>query len=387
MNVPRFTEVKTTMSRHKKQPTSEFYTLDRILQKNCIYNMIIGERSNGKTFSVHEYILTRYVKYNEQAGLIRRWEEEVKGKRAQETFASVVNEGVVTRLTDGQWTGITYYSGKWYLSKYDQELEKNVRSDEPFCYAFALTTAAHDKSTSYPNIKTILFDEFMTREGYLPDEFMKLMNLLSTIIRRRDDVKIFMLANTVNKYCPYFDEMGLRKVATQQMGTIDVYKFGQEGKTTVAVEYCGESIKTQKKSDVYFAFDNPKLQMITTGAWEIALYPHLTMKYDPENVRLHYFIDFDNNLLHCEIVSKDGTTFTYVHRKTTPIRYENRDIIYSTRYDMRLNHKRRITQPKTPVEKIIYRYYQMDKVFYQDNEVGEVVRNFLMWSQTDRGII
>ena len=35
------------------------------------------------------------------------------------------------------------------------------------------------------------------------------MNVLSTIIRDRENIKIFMLGNTVNKYCPYFDEMGL----------------------------------------------------------------------------------------------------------------------------------------------------------------------------------
>ena len=32
-----------------------------------------------------------------------------------------------------------------------------------------------------------------------------------------------------------------------------------------------------------------------------------------------------------------------------------------------------------PVEKHIAEYYKSDKVFYQDNEVGEIVRNYLLW--------
>ena len=34
--------------------------------------------------------------------------------------------------------------------------------------------------------------------------------------------------------------------------------------------------------DVYFAFNNPKLQMITSGAWEMAIYPHNKVKYKPK---------------------------------------------------------------------------------------------------------
>ena len=51
----------------------------------------------------------------------------------------------------------------------------------------------HDKSNSYPSINTVIFDEFLTRRFYVPDEFILFMNVLSTIIRLRDNVKIFML--------------------------------------------------------------------------------------------------------------------------------------------------------------------------------------------------
>ena len=66
----------------------------------------------------------------------------------------------------------------------DEDLDRDIAQDEPFCYAFALSDMEHDKSTAYPRVNTIVFDEFLTRQIYLQDEFVVFMNVLSTIIRR-----------------------------------------------------------------------------------------------------------------------------------------------------------------------------------------------------------
>ena len=209
------------------------------------------------------------------------------------------------------------------------------------------------------------------------------MNVLSTIIRHRNNVKIFMLGNTVNKYCPYFSEMGLGHVVDMEPGKIDIYSYG-ESSLRVAVERCKSPNKDGKQSDVYFAFDNPSLQMITGGAWEIDMYPHLPRKYKKSDVGFEYFINFNDQLLHCEIVFLEDCTFTYIHRKTTPIRDESSSIIFSDEYDPRPNHFRNIRKPTTDLEKRIALYFRKDKVFYQDNEVGEVVRNYLMHCASNR---
>ena len=237
---------------------SNFYRLDAILEKKCQYNLIIGERSNGKSYAVLERILTRWIKNGEQGAYIRRWKEDYRGKRGTQLFAGHVANGLISDITDGEWDDVKYYSGKWYLCKKDEQLDRVMTQEEPFCFAFALSDMEHDKSTSYPNVTTIAFDEFLTRQYYLPDEFVTFMNVLSTIIRHRDNVTIFMMANTVNKFAPYFKEMGLRHVADMEMGKIDVYSYG-ESPLKVAVEYCKPASKSGKKSDMYFAFDNPSL--------------------------------------------------------------------------------------------------------------------------------
>lgn len=35
-----------------KKQKLKYYSLDNILKKNCVYNVIFGERSNGKTYAV-----------------------------------------------------------------------------------------------------------------------------------------------------------------------------------------------------------------------------------------------------------------------------------------------------------------------------------------------
>ena len=39
----------------EKVETPKFYTLNRILSKNADYNVIFGERSNGKTYATLLY--------------------------------------------------------------------------------------------------------------------------------------------------------------------------------------------------------------------------------------------------------------------------------------------------------------------------------------------
>lgn len=353
---------------------NKYYSLKEILKRNADYNLIIGERSNGKTYSCKKLICENAWNNHEDGAMIRRYDEDFKGKRGQTLFRDLVENGEIENITQGTYNNVVYKSGKWYFSERTESGEDNIAPD-PFCYAFSLTSMEHDKSTSYPLITTVVFDEFLTRDRYLVDEFVLFMNTLSTIIRQRDNVKIFMLGNTVNRYSPYFVEMGLTNVKNQQPNTIDVYTYGDNG-LTVAVEMCGEFTRHKKKSNKYFAFNNPKLEMITGGKWEIDIYPHLEKKYKPKHIMLSYFIEFDGECLQCDIVSIDGEQFTFIHRKTTPIKNYN-DIVFSPTVSTNPNRYVRINRPVNSLTEKIYQFYKRDKVFYQDNEVGEIVRNYL----------
>ena len=371
------------MSRRRKKQQQEFYSLEPILKEKAHYNIIIGERSNGKTYSVLQKIINDYAENGNQAALLRRMQEDFIGKRGAGLFEPLIDNGEIELATAGEWTSVYYFASRWFFCRYETDKKGNtnrITDTQPFMYGFALSQMEHEKGTGYPNVKTIVFDEFITRMAYLRDEFVLFMNTLSTIIRSRDDVTIFMLGNTVNKYCPYFDEMGLRHIKDMKQGEIDVYQLKHtSGKILkVAVEYC-KPFEKGKKSDFYFAFDNQKLEMITNGVWEIDLYPHCPYHYKPKNILFTYFIEFDRELLQCEIVQVDDVCFTFIHRKTTPLKHPDTDLVFTTRYDARPNYRRKLIYPHMDIERKIMEFYTTDKIFYQDNEVGEIVRNYLLW--------
>lgn len=370
---------------------THYWNIRNILSKGCLYNIVYGERSNGKTYGCLQYGLEEYFKNGSEIAIIRRMEEDFRGKRANQLFSPLIKNGVIERLSKGKYNSIKYYSQRWYLQHIEEKKENCYTDELPFAYAFALTSMEHDKSSSYPNIRTIIFDEFITRVMYLNDEFITFQNTLSTIIRDRNDVLIFMLGNSINKYgCPYFKEMGITNFKKQEQGTIDIYTYGDSG-LRVAVEFCGDQKKkVEKKSDIYFAFNNPKLQMITKGSWEMDIYPHLPTKYKHKEIKYMYFIVFDNETLQCEIIKtkfiddneeERTVMFTYIHRKTTKINdTKGKYIVYQQDFSPLPNYRRRITIASNPLEKWILSFYRQDKVFYQDNDIGEIVRNYLQWS-------
>lgn len=361
---------------------NKFYSLDRLLKVNATYNMVIGERSNGKTYACLKYGLEEYFKDGSQFAIIRRWQEDIRGKRASEIFSGLMDNDEIYKISKGEYKGIYYWAGKYYLCNYDEQGKPIYSENDVIAYPFALSDTEHNKSITYPKINTIIFDEFLTRQVYLPDEFVLFMNTISTIVRQRTTVKIFMLGNTVNRYSPYFTEMGISNVDRQEQGTIDVYKYGN-GELKVAIEY-SKSIGKSKENNFYFAFDNPKLEMITTGAWELDIYPHCPIKFTPKDIQFIYFIEFNDELFQCEIVSKDSNLFTFIHRKTTELQNTDNDLIYSFDYVPKINYNRSVLKPRNQLEKRIRDFFIFDKVYYQDNEVGDTINNYL--SQCRSGV-
>lgn len=361
--------------------SEEYYSLDAIDSEDAQYNIIIGERSNGKTYQALRKIIINWCSLHKQGAYIRRYHEDFRGKLGNEIFRNLIRNGEVLAISEGKFDTIKYYSGRFHLGKFDSDLDKYVYEEEPFCYAFAISEQEHVKSAGFPDVTTIVFDEFITRNYYLQNEFVDFMNLLSTIIRRRTDVKIYLLANTVNKYCPYFKEMGLKHISEMKQGTIDVYTYGSS-KLRVAVEYCRSVTKKSKSSQLYFAFDNPSLAMITSGAWEVARYPHCPIKYRTKDIIFIFFILFDGQLLQCEIIEKDDISFLFIHEKSTALQNEDVDIIFSDKYDPRPNWIRNLRKSPNPICRKIAYYFKDDRVYYQDNDVGEIVRNYLNFCTT-----
>lgn len=392
----------------------EFYSLEPLF-KQCplalfYYYLIIGERSNGKSFAVLEFCLKEYIEKGYALGYIRRWDSDYDHGNTKKIWQGFIDNpyrgNVIKEISKGKWNSIFYNLGCWYLQKiaedviYDKEgkVLHNVgevieRDQNPFAYRFSLNLQEHVKSSGYPDIHYIVFDEFITRGYYLNggDEFTIFTSLVSTIVRIENYVRIFMIGNTLSTACPYFREMGLRHIKDMpEEGRIDIYEYGDSG-LKVAVERTPNATKRKggkKKSDVYFSFDNPslKMKMITSGAWEIDIYPHLPQGYriKKEDVLYTFYIEYEDEIIQGDITSKEQSLIAYMHKKTTPIKDDNRNLVYSPVQNCNYWYRRRINIPANKLDRLIWGLFTTEKVFYQDNELGESVAHYIDWARNGK---
>lgn len=236
-----------------------YYDPRKLLATNSDFNLIIGQRGNGKTYSICKLFLDEYKRIRKRFVYVRRWADDIKGYRAEQLFEPL-KDYVIKIFGDGYY--IQFYRHKYYLC--------NEAGEKLDCigYAVALSEAAHTKSVAFVDVKYILYDEFiqMSGESVLRDEMSKFENTLSTIIRSKTDIKVFLLANTVSKFSPYFIHFGI-DINKVDQGTIITkeYPTDDKGVLRVSLEYCAYNEAIARKVSKYILSS----KMITTGQWEI----------------------------------------------------------------------------------------------------------------------
>lgn len=180
--------------------TSIFWDWRRTLTHNALFNVIVGNRGGGKSYGAKERGIENFIKNGEQFGYIRRYKDDLKEPMNQ-FFKDIEHKYPDYEFkTDSKYLYIRLKPDeptKWS--------EKDIAG-----FGFVLSTASNKKSIAYPNITTLIFDEFLVDKGnqrYLDDEPMKLLNLYETIARPGTGHKrviLFMLANAISVTNPYF---------------------------------------------------------------------------------------------------------------------------------------------------------------------------------------
>ena len=208
---------------------SIFYNPERIISYNALLNIIIGERGVGKTYGFKKFIVNRFLNKHKQFAYIRRYDTDL------EASVGNTNDNKFFEQIRNEFPDSTFKISK----------SKKVRKlyiDNKLCgYALPLSAADSLKSSSYENVDTIIYDEFMLKEGssqhYLRNEPEIILDLIETIGRLRD-IRIYCLGNAISSTCPlmaYFD------LTLPYNTDIKTFKDG-----TIAVEY----IKNEKYREV-----------------------------------------------------------------------------------------------------------------------------------------
>lgn len=288
------------MPRKKK-----YYTLDKLNSTNSEYRLVIGERSNGKSYAVKHFVIEECLKHDKTFSYIRRYREDIKTNSVLGYFSNVD----IKKVSNGLYDSICVYQSEIWLGNQDG---LRVTKERKIGYAHALTMETHYKSIAYEDCDFAIFEEFITDSGYIKDEVKHFMNLISTIFRRRKNVVCFMIANTLLRFCPYFSEWKIEEVLRQTQGTILTYNFGS---INLSVEYCmstsGDSVVIGKCSD-----------MVNKGKWDSKQCALLTQE-DRKKCKKWYTL-FINHLslgYNIEILTKNSrlSPFIYVY----PCNYYN----------------------------------------------------------------
>ena len=87
---------------------SEYYNLKKIDSKNALYNIIIGQRSNGKTYAVIEKAIKAYFKTGERTAYLRRFKEDLTPRNIGELLTPHLP--LIEKLSKGRFNGIKYYN-------------------------------------------------------------------------------------------------------------------------------------------------------------------------------------------------------------------------------------------------------------------------------------
>ncbi len=363
-----------------EEKNTRYYDGTDIMAIDAVYRMIIGQRTNGKTYFWCKQAIEHYFSDGLPSAYVRRLDEQLKPKLLQTLFDPQID--LIKELSGGDYNAVTYRGNAFYLIRREQtargKREIVARDPKPFCMTFAVNTWENAKGADRGAIWSICFDEFMTRSFYLAGEFVMWSNLVISITRDRPGVNVFMIANTVNKSCPYFAEMGLYRIGKQKQGTIDVYTLGVTC-TKFAVEYCATAKEVTKTVSQYFCFDNPALDMITKGGWEMALYRHAPLDLAKiGRIMLSFYVMYDDIVLQGDIYQYKKYPLIFWHFKTTEIKNPDRQIIYSQNVvDGNPLHQINMRQGFCRAQEIIYSLISQQKTFYANNETGEAVANFL----------
>ena len=338
----------------------KYYSLDNIKKTNAQYKMLLGEKSNGKSYAVKSEVIREAFYNGKKFVYMRRYREDLKTVDVNAYFS----DAPVRDITKHYWEKIILDKGILYLANYDEEEDKFIKGPDIGRCVY-LSGYEHFASQAFVDTYNILYEEFITQRTYLPNEPAQLQKMVSTILRDREGT-VYLVGNTINRVCPYFTEWQLTHTIRQKPGSIEVYKFhrsdadGNDIITQVAVERCESS---NSKTNMFFG---KTAEFIVKGGWEVYDKPKLP---EDEKRTVIYELLLENQgfaFVMQLIVNEIGGQYIYVYP-----------------YTYKRNIRRKITDkfstdpfvtsglnPKIKAEVTMNELLKQQKICYSDNLTG-----------------
>ena len=223
-----------------------FWNIRQTLTHNTLISVVVGSRGCGKSYGAKQWAIDNFIKNGEQFGYIRRYKEDLK-RPLEQFFKDIAHE-----YPDYQFK--TEGEKLFIREKPSNEKEKWTEKDIAG-FGFVLSTANNKKSISYPNVTTLIYDEFLLDKGnqrYLPNEPLALLNLYETVARPGSGhkrVRLVMLANAISVTNPFFLYFNLKMPTKQDKNGKWIWKHPT--KSILVEDVRNESFIEQKRNSEF----------------------------------------------------------------------------------------------------------------------------------------
>lgn len=177
-----------------------FYSFQKLLSYNAFLNFVCGGRGIGKSYGMKDFVAKRFINHGDEFVYVRR-------------YATEIGDATMAGKKPIFWNQISLNNEYYKDYKMDNTTEVFTIDKKVCGYAIPLSTANIKKSATFENVKTIIFDEFTLDNtgyySYLNNEVFQFLELLETICRMRNDVRVIFIGNYLSHSNPYFDYFNL----------------------------------------------------------------------------------------------------------------------------------------------------------------------------------
>lgn len=182
--------------------TKKYQFLRRAFSFNTKVVGFIGTRGKGKTFNNKHFLFKRFFRKGEIFAYLRD------------------NENAIKQLVDNN--GLNIYKD---TKRYDTTLKKyfhdcNIKmsgntlfiNDKISGYIYANSTFYNLKGNAYDDVKYILYDEWIKEkeQAQRGNRARAFLNMIETIFRLRQDVRVLMTANALDRGDEILDMLGIQ---------------------------------------------------------------------------------------------------------------------------------------------------------------------------------
>lgn len=169
---------------------SKYYEIHNLLTYNALFSFVVSPRGNGKTYNAKRWMISDFLKNKKQFVYVRRLEKELETRKL--FFNDILHE---------------FPDVEFKVEGYCAYINGEIAG-----YFIPLSKQQNFKSTPYPEVNKIIFDEFIpTDTGLnrkLKNEVLLYLDLYETIARDRR-VRAVFLGNRVSTMNDYFLFFGL----------------------------------------------------------------------------------------------------------------------------------------------------------------------------------